>query len=177
MRVRILPAISLLICVIAATPALAHKLLVSATSQGEGALLVQAFFPDGAPAQEIPVTVTPQEGPALTGRTDNQGRLSLTGLKPGPYRVAVGDALGHRTETKVVIPGQVIIQGKTPAPATPPSASAPLTPPPATAELSPQAEPIPWTKILAGLGFIFGLTAFLMVIKLKGDFRRHASGH
>ena len=47
------------------------------------------------------------------------------------------------------------------------------TPPPPP----PPGEPIPWTSVLAGLGFIFGISAFITVLKLRAEVRRHASRH
>ena len=177
MRVKILLTLSLALCLGTAGPALAHKLLISATPQGEGTLLIEAFFPDGNPAQQVPVTVTPQGGEAITGKTDPKGAWRLTGLKPGPHQVVVGDEMGHRAEKKVVMPGAVVTQAKTPAPAQPFPAAAGKPAVAAPAEAGSRAEPVPWTNILAGLGFIFGFSAFLMVLKLKADLKRHASGH
>jgi hypothetical protein len=154
-----------------AGPALAHKLLVSTVVDEERNLKVQAFFPDGKPAQEIPVSLTPADGSLpLSGKTDAQGIYLFADLKPGEYHVAAGDPLGHRVETKIVIPGAA--QAETsPAPkeASPPSG------PGNRASSPPSGGPIPWVDILAGLGFIFGLTAFVMVLKLRAELRRHAS--
>jgi hypothetical protein len=149
-----------------ASGAQAHKLLVSAQSAGPGVLKVQAFFPDGNPAQEVSVTVVPAAGGASrTGLTDAQGLLTLTGLSPGDYRVVVGDPLGHRAETRVVLPGGAAPAAPAPAPAV--SSQAP----------APPGEPLPWSNILAGLGFIFGVSAFILVLKLRAEFKRHASGN
>jgi hypothetical protein len=148
---------------------MAHKLMVSAVLEGND-LKVQAFFPDGSPAQEIPVTAAPADGsPPLTGQTDAQGYCRFTGIRPGTYLVAAGDPLGHRGETKVVIPGAAAPAPQAPAEAAPGAGSA--SPSPAAYA----GEPLPWTNILAGLGFIFGLAAFVMVLKLKADLRRYAS--
>lgn len=162
---------ALVICGLLAGAALAHKLLVSAVVEGKNDLKVQAFFPDGNPAQEIPVTVAPGDGsPPLAGKTDTQGYCRFTGLKPGPYRVAAGDLLGHRGEADIVIPGA----GTAAAPRALERAAATAgsgSPPPAVPAAG---EPLPWTNILAGLGFIFGFAAFVMVLKLKADLRRYA---
>ena len=64
----------LVMCGLLTDAALAHKLLVSAVVEGRNDLKVQAFFPDGNPAQEIPVTAAPADGsPPLTGKTDTLG--------------------------------------------------------------------------------------------------------
>lgn len=155
----------------AASGAQAHKLLVSAIPQADGALTVQAFFPDGNPAQEVPVAVIPLDGrPPLSGKTDTQGLCKIGPLNPGQYRVEVGDPLGHRAETRLVITGAGAQEaGTAPKATTPPAAAtaAPTAPPPA-------GEPLPWGNLLAGLGFIFGVTAFLLVLKLRGEVRRLA---
>lgn len=143
--------------------ALAHKLLVSGTPEAAGGLKVQAFFPDGTPAQEIPVAVIPAAGGSpRSGKTDHQGICSFTGLAPGQYRLEAGDALGHRAVTQVVLPGPG------PAAQTAPTAGHP-------AASLPPGEPLPWGNILAGLGFIFGVSAFLMVLRLRAEVRKHAS--
>lgn len=150
-------SLAILVLALATSPALAHKLLVSASPEEGGILTVTAFFPDGAPAQEVPVTAAPADGGAeVQGRTDARGVCRLAGLKPGTYRVAAGDPLGHRAETRVVIPG-----------AAAPAATAAQSASPATPLPSPPGEPFPWANVLAGMGFIFGLAAFVMVWQLK----------
>jgi hypothetical protein len=145
-----------------ANPARAHKLLISAVPEG-GGLKVQVFFPDGTPAQEVPVKVTPADGrPALTGKTDNLGVCQIAGVAPGQYRVEAGDPLGHRAETRVTVPGAPVA-GPIPA-----ATGATASPPP-------RGEPIPWANLLAGLGFIFGLSAFVMVLRLRAEVRKYAS--
>ena len=162
---------ALVILLIFTGPALAHKLLVSAMVEGKSDLKVMAFFPDGSPAREIPVTVAPADGPApLNSKTDGQGVCRLISLKPGTYQVAAGDPLGHRGETTIVIPG-----------AAPTAAPRAIDKPAAAVAGSPalpanqSGEPLPWGSILGGLGFIFGLTALVMVLKLKSDMRHYAS--
>ena len=105
------------------------------------------------------------------GQTDAQGICRFTGLKPGAYSVSAGDPLGHRGETKVNIPGAApTASPRPPETAVPtPGSGSPTPATPAT------GEPLPWNSILAGLGFIFGLSAFVMVLKLKADLRRYAS--
>jgi len=137
-----------------------HKLLVTAVTEADGSLKVLAFFPDGSPAQEVPVAVVPEDGrPRLEAKTDIQGACKVARLEPGNYRVEAGDPLGHRAETRVVVAGG-------------PAAAAPAAGGSGTrARLR---EALPWGNILAGLGFIFGLTAFLMVLRLRREVRRHA---
>ena len=175
---------ALMLFLISPPMAQAHKLLISITPEANGSLIVQAFFPDGNPAQDVPLRVTPEDGsPPLTGKTDSQGNFRFTEVKPGSYRIEAGDPLGHRAEKRVIVPGRPaskapeVSSQKAAAPSrTAAAASKVITPPPATPP-PPQGEPIPWANILAGLGFIFGLTAFVMVLKLRAEVRRHASRH
>jgi hypothetical protein len=168
----------------------AHKLLVSAGVEGRDAIKVQAFFPDGRPAQETTVEAVSADGDAkVTSLTDSQGACRLENLKPGTYRVAVGDPLGHHAETRVTIGGASLPAAARPAaapavPTPPPASTAPATAsapvpapasPPRPAAPPPAGEEIPWFNILSGLGFIFGLAAFVMVNRLRAEFRRYAS--
>lgn len=148
----------------------AHKLLVSAVPGADGALKVESFFPDGSPAQEIPVAVIPEDGgPSLSAKTDNVGACSFAALPPGQYRVEVGDPLGHRAEAKVVIPGAAGVSAPSSNVAPPGAPGAG----PRGAQVH-QGEPLPWGNLLAGLGFIFGGTALIMVIRLRTEMRKHA---
>ncbi len=155
----------------AASSAQAHKLLVSAVPGADGTLKVESFFPDGSPAQEIPVAVIPEDGgPPISGKTDTRGACSFAALPPGQYRVEVGDPLGHRAEAKVVLPGAA------PGVSAPTSQVAPPVAPGAGAQPTqvPRGEPLPWGNIMAGLGFIFGGTALIMVLRLRTEMRKHA---
>lgn len=175
---------ALLFCLAIPLPAQAHKLLVSATPQADGTLTVQAFFPDGAPAQDVPVSLTPPDGsPPLVGKTDAQGNARFAHLKPGAHRLEAGDPLGHRAEKRVVVPGKAgppaprAAPQQAPAPSGAAAAASPATSAPPSTPPSPPGEPIPWTSVLAGLGFIFGISAFITVLKLRAEVRRHASRH
>ena len=171
MRPLVLSFWALAIALMLAGTGRAHKLLVSTMVEGKNDLKIMAFFPDGSPAREIPVTVAPADGSdPLNGKTDAQGLCRFIGLKPGTYQVAAGDPLGHRGEAKIVIPGAVLTADsralEKPAAVVAGSPALPATP---------SGEPLPWGNILGGLGFIFGLTALVMVLKLKSDLRRYAS--
>lgn len=161
-------------CLAAVSPAQAHKLLVSAVVEADGGLKVQVFFPDGAPAQEVPVKVTPgQGGSPMIGKTDVQGVWKLAQVAPGSYRVEAGDPLGHRAETRVVVAGAAAAAGSS-APSPGASQPPPVAPGAQKPDAAPLGEPIPWGHILAGLGFIFGVSAFIMVLKLRGEVKRRA---
>lgn len=154
----------LVFCLAATAPVWAHKMLISAVVEETGMVKVQSFFPDGTPAQEVPVVIHPGDGaPDLTAMTDNLGICRFPPLKPGSYRVEAGDPLGHRAETRLVVAG-----------ATPGAGSASPSKTVAAKDQAPPQEPLPWMAVLAGLGFIFGLSAFIMVLKLRAEVRRHA---
>jgi hypothetical protein len=146
--------------------ALAHKLLVSATVLADGALRVEAFFPDGKPAQEVPVSVIAEAGQStFAAKTDLEGRAVFAPLAPGTYRLEVGDPLGHRAETRVVIAGTA--GGAAGAAGATSGASPPAASPG-------RGESLPWGNLLSGLGFIFGLAAFLMALQLRREVRNRA---
>jgi hypothetical protein len=163
-----------MLVLLTATAVPAHKLLVAASLEKEGVLKIESFFPDGNPAIEIPVSLEPEDGrPPLSGRTDLQGTFRFFSLAPGKYRIVAGDPLGHRAETLVVIPGRAEASK---ADLLPPAKD--LTPSVAASGTVPgrpdssRGEPVPWGAILAGLGFIFGLTALIMVLNLQKEVRR-----
>ena len=169
-KIRLISLACLWLALAGAAPAQAHKLLISAVPE-DGGLRVQVFFPDGTPAQEVPVEVMAADGrPSLTGKTDKQGLCLIGGVGPGRYRVAAGDPLGHLAETRIMVPGAAAPAPGTPPAGSPPAAAAPTAP-------KPGGEPVPWTNILAGLGFIFGVSAFVLVLKLRAEVRKHASGN
>ncbi len=169
MRVRkigVLLAVLLTCGVTLPCAALAHKMLVSAVAEDGGGLRVEVFFPNGAPGQEVPVTVAPAAGgPALaSGKTDSQGVARFPGVAPGSYRVVADDPLGHRAEIQMTLPGPGRATGPKAAPGPPPAKG-----------LAPRGEPIPWAAVLGGLGFIFGLAAFIQVLHLKRELKKYAS--
>jgi hypothetical protein len=144
--------------------------MVSAVPEAEGTLMVQVFFPDGTPAQAVPVAVISADGrPVLSSKTNAQGLVKIAPLAPGAYRVEVGDPLGHRAETRVVLPGA------TPPQAAPsPRETTPAAVPPPVGATAPLGEAFPWGNLLAGLGFIFGVAAFILVLKLRAEVRKLA---
>ncbi len=169
MRVRkigVLLAVLLTCGVTLPSAALAHKMLVSAVPEKGGALRVEVFFPNGAPAQEVPVTLAPAAGGSAMaqGQTDSQGVARFPGVSPGSYRVVADDPLGHRAETQVTVSSSGAGTGEKAT-----------SSPPAEKGLAPQGEPFPWAAVLGGLGFIFGLAAFLQVLHLKRELRKYAS--
>jgi hypothetical protein len=154
-------------------PVWGNTLLLSAAIEGKRALRVQVLFPDGHPAQGLEVLAAPTAGgKTVTGRTDGEGMCLLENLQAGPYRVEVVDSQGRRAETKVVMPGAAAATATTSLPKVAAPAAAPAEE--VKAATASQAEPFPWAIILASLGFVFGLGAFLMVLKLRADFKRYA---
>jgi hypothetical protein len=144
---------------LAAPPALAHKMLAVAREHEDGTVTLQAVFPDGKPARGVQVEVhRPDRTLFTTGKTDETGRLTIEPEgAAGRWRAVFTGSMGHATEAAFQVGA---VEGEPTAP--PLAREAPLVEP----------EPVPYVEILAGLGFVFGLAAFLMCLKLHGELRR-----
>ena len=171
MRRRILLTALLLASVLAGPPpACAHRMMAASLARGDGTVLLQAFFPDGRPAQSVKVEVRRPDGSLfLTGQTGEDGKLTIRpDARPGEWTAAFIGSMGHRAETTFVVSAV-----ETAGPEAPVSAHAPVTQQarPVEENLA-RAEPFPWCDVLAGLGFIFGFSALLMCLKLRRDLQR-----
>ncbi|MFW6119088.1 MAG: hypothetical protein ACOC7S_01985 [Planctomycetota bacterium] len=163
------------LAVLVLTPdALAHKMLAVARVREDGTVRLQAVFPDGKPARDVKVEVRRPDGSLFTeGVTDERGELIVEPEgAAGRWSAAFTGSMGHRVETTFGVESAA------------PERTAPVArgaenredegeAPPQPAPEPSDGEPVPWTRILAGLGFIFGLAAFLMCLKLRADLRRH----
>jgi hypothetical protein len=154
--------------------ALAHKMLAVARVREDGTVRLQAVFPDGKPARGVKVEVRRPDGGLFTeGETDERGELIVEpeGVA-GRWSAAFTGSMGHRVETAFNVEGAgperdaPVARG---AENREDEGEAPPQPDPGPSD----GEPVPWTRILAGLGFIFGLAAFLMCLKLRADLRHH----
>lgn len=145
------------------TVALAHKILIDAYRQEDGQISVEAFFPDGSPAKNCKVEIFTEDGRIFKkGRTDEEGQFMF---KPegaaGTYKAVVTGTMGHRAEISFEM-GEP---------------KAPVQEPEAVSEVKPQKiklshkEKFPWLEIIAGLGFIFGLSSFILCLKLRSELK------
>ncbi|MFO7958546.1 MAG: hypothetical protein R6X33_15765 [Candidatus Brocadiia bacterium] len=175
MTQRVTPiGLAVLAVLVLAPDALAHKMLAVARVREDGTVRLQAVFPDGKPARGVKVEVRRPNGDLFTeGETDERGELTIQpDGPPGRWSAVFTGSMGHRLETTFSVEGAT------------PERTAPVARDAANredeGEASPQpdpepseAEPVPWTRVLAGLGFVFGLAAFLMCLKFRADLRRH----
>ncbi|MGD2174269.1 MAG: hypothetical protein PVJ27_02610 [Candidatus Brocadiaceae bacterium] len=174
---RIAATLAIVLLLTAAQPARAHKMMAAARTREDGTALIQAFFPDGRPAREVRVEVLRPDGTRFAeGTTDGQGRFTVApDGTPGRWRAVVTGSMGHRAETDFRIgPGPAGADASPPetAPDLPTLEPAAPAASPAEEEGLIQKEPFPWTGCLAGLGFVFGLSALLMCLKLRSELRR-----
>ncbi len=147
-----------------ARAALAHKILVDCLVKEEGTVQIEAFFPDGSPAKKVKVEVFRSDGSLfIEGKTDTEGRFFLHPGRPlGPWRVVVTGTMGHAAETQFELTGEVKEkEGPEKAAVSKPEAK----------RLA-HKEATPWFKIIAGLGFIFGLSSFIFILKLRSERKR-----
>lgn len=164
----------------------AHKMIAAARVRDDGTVLVQAFFPDGRPARGVATEVTRPDGSAfLNSKTDEAGKLVVTpDGAVGQWTATFTGSMGHKTSVSFEIeaPPQ---PPQAPAVVAPEAAAQPEAPPePEPAAPRPAApadddliapEPTPWDSIFAGVGFICGVSALLLYLKLREEVRRMAA--
>ncbi len=165
--------LALMSLALAAPPALAHKMLAVAREHEDGTVTLQAVFPDGRPARGVQVEVRRPDGSLFaSGKTDEQGRLTVEPEgAAGRWRAVFTGSMGHATEATF----QVGPEGAATRPAQgPQEPGAPPAAAPAGERAAPhlEPEPVPYGEVLAGLGFVFGLAAFLMCLKMRGELGR-----
>jgi hypothetical protein len=150
---------------LAARPAAGHRMMAASLVREDGTVLLQAFFRDGTPARGVKVQLTRPDGSSFTaGETDGEGKLIVAPDEaPGRWTAVFTGSMGHRAETQFTL--------GVPGPQQPPQRT---ESPPAAREDLARAEPFPWRDVLAGLGFVFGLSALLMCLKLRREIRSGA---
>lgn len=163
---RIWPIMALVIPLLAAPPALAHKLKVFATREG-GDVVGMSYFAGGEPVVDL-------DGQALDGagiqvgtpHTDSQGRFRLALPAGGPLRIRFDTGDGHVAEAVVDAPAIGAASG----PAAPQAGTVGATLDTAAMEqaiarqITPLREQLDamdararLSDIVGGLGLIFGL--------------------
>ena len=137
--------------------ALAHKMMMDSMVNDDGTVLLEAFFPDGSPARNTKVEVFSPDGSMLAeGTTNADGQFIFTPKKEeGVWKAVATGKMGHRAPTEFEIVTGI-----------------------RNSELKQESkriahkEPIPWNKIISGFGFIFGISAFIISLKLRADLKR-----
>lgn len=92
---------ALLLVLLSAVPALAHKVNLFAYLE-RGTVLCESYFPDGKPVIEGKVLV--YDGGKqllLEGRTDQQGRFSFAVPKVDDLEIVIEAGMGHRNRFKL----------------------------------------------------------------------------
>lgn len=163
----------------AGSEARAHKMIAASRVHDDGTVLLQAFFPDGKPARGVTVEVHRPDGSLLAAaRTDEEGKLTVTpDGQPGQWTATFTGSMGHKTETRFRVDAA---RQPTEAPGAVRAVAAPVARnggPTAEArdESLIEKAPFPVANVLAGLGFVFGLSALLMCIKLRAQLRELVS--
>jgi nickel transport protein len=121
-----------------ASPAFAHRMLLTCTVEGD-LVRVQVFFDDDTPAQEAAVLVTDSnQKPKAEGKTDEHGAWTFAKPAPGAYTVKAS-GVGHSATEALIIGGNAATEVPTSAP--------------------PREEltRTPWLNVGIGLGVIAGL--------------------
>ncbi len=155
---RTLPVVCAFLLLASGPAAFAHRMIAAARVREDGSVLLQAFFPDGTPARRVKVEVRRPDGSLFAElETDAEGKAVVKAEgAPGRWTARFVGSMGHATEAEFQVAGA--------KPGAPPA--------PAAQEDLVRREPVPWRDILAGLGFIFGLSALLMCLKLRRELRR-----
>jgi nickel transport protein len=144
------------------TAAFAHKMLIDALSQEDGTVLIEALFQDGSPAKNCKVEIFAEDGtPLKEGVTDENGRFVFKPEGAATYKAVVTGTLGHRAEVSFVIEKSEEVAEK---------AERPSENIPPKMKISTK-EQFPWLEIIAGLGFIFGLSSFILCLKLRSELK------
>ena len=138
-------SIPVLVLLIGAAPAFAHKLYVDPTIVGDR-LRVEVYYDDDAPAQDAKVTVFFGDEQLATGMTDEKGVWTCQAPGPGTYLVRA-ESLGHAAKETVVVPDPAAERS------------------PAPAESRALRTRSPWRNIALGLGLIGGVVLLTRILR------------
>jgi len=159
--------------------ALAHKMMMDAMVNDDGTVLLEAFFPDGSPAKNTKVEVfSPDGSQVMEGTTNADGQLIFTPeKKTGVWKAVATGKMGHKTSADFEIATGVSEDGFTGVNHAEEQKES-IKEEPVEKESKPvgkriaHKEPIPWNQIISGFGFIFGISAFIISLKLKADLKK-----
>ncbi|HKB03681.1 MAG TPA: hypothetical protein VKD90_15765 [Gemmataceae bacterium] len=135
----------LLVLLIGAAPAFAHKLNVEPKVDGDR-LRVEVYYDDETPAQDAKITVLFGDEELATGKTDEKGVWTCPAPGPGTYLVRA-ESLGHAAKETVVIRDPAA-DSASPAP-----------------ESRANRTRTPWRNIALGLGLIGGAVLLGRVLR------------
>ncbi len=156
------------------TTALAHKIVVSAWTEGP-TVMVEGAFSDGSFAKHSTVTVYGKDGAVLLeGKTDEEGSFSFPVPVKADLKIVLDAGMGHVAETIIPADDITTVAGDQPATQPAEAAVAVQTAGPQLSKqdiqlivdksLKKQLRPVmeqlskrKFTDILAGIGYILGL--------------------
>src|SRR5205807_8004813 len=122
---------------------------------------VESWFSDGSKPKAAKVAVLRPDGSALAeGATNDQGVFVFRFDAAEDLRVVVDAGAGHRKE--VVLPKEKLGSPPPRERIPPEQAGAPPAPPTPLVDHAPE---LPITGVLAGVGFVFGLAAFVISLR------------
>jgi len=134
----------------------AHDMRATTSLCNDGTVLIDVFFEDGFPVKKANIEIFKPDGSLFArGSTDQNGHFIFSPFNEhtGRWKLVAFDKLGHRTETKIEIPDlNKFAKEKLPK---------------IKKKQIYKKVKVPWFKIIAGLGFIFGLSSFIMSLSLK----------
>lgn len=156
--------------------AFAHKMMMDAMVNDDGTVLLEAFFPDGSPAKNTKVEIfSPDGSQFMEGTTNADGQFIFTPeKKAGIWKAVTTGQMGHKTSTEFEIVAGVSAEEMARGQDGKRAEELEIR----NSELKQKSkriahkEPIPWNQIISGFGFIFGISAFVISLKLKADLKK-----
>ena len=139
-----------LILILIPSPSLAHRLDTDVFPE-KNTVRVEAFFPDGTPAVGDRVKMLYQDRVIATCTTDSEGVCTLPRPNYPEVKIVVLGKMGHRAERMLKLTPHTPVAQKDSA--SPERSS--------TRSQAPRGK-FPITEVLAGLGFLFGLSGFVV---------------
>jgi hypothetical protein len=138
-----------------AAQAAPHEMIVKAKVGEGGSLLVNVRFGKDAPAKDVKVNIyRPNFSFFADGKTDEKGNVTFAPEGPkGIWKVIASDSLGHRGEATFQWKGAEAVYSKTESPVQEKGRSR-------------------WLEIIAGLGFIAGVSGLLLSCYLLKELRK-----
>ena len=150
---------ALLLLLLAAAPAWAHRLHAEARLDG-GEVLLEVYFSDGTAPDGAAVEVRRGETAVASGVADAQGRFRWRPPGPGRYHLVVTEPGLHKAQAEIDVPAAALA-----AVATPSSAAAPV-PDPAP---PPPRGGTPWGGLAGGLSVIVVLCGGLALLQRRRE--------
>jgi nickel transport protein len=152
--------LGLLAPLLAARPALAHRLEAECHVLPDHKVQVEAWFDLGGVPKGARVQVLRADGRVLTeGQLDGQGLFIFPYAEAEPLKVVVSAGLGHRKEVEV--PAEDLQQA---SPGQPPPELAPQKATPSV-PLSDRTPKVSVKDVLIGVGFLLALAGFVLSLR------------